>query len=143
MNEIKNKFLLAGYKFIPEVHLRQSGFTYNACGPFTENKEKIKKFKETGDSRYISQNEIDNAFFQHDMVYGGFKGLNRRTAADKVLHDKAFNIAKRPPILLLLLANITSGGTIRNEIISNKELAEEFYKPILENLIKEKYTHIL
>ena len=77
------------------------------------------------------------------MVYGGFKGLNRRTAADKVLHDKAFNIAKRPPILLLLLANITSGGTIRNEIISNKELAEEFYKPILENLIKEKYTHIL
>ena len=142
MNEIINK-LLAGYKFILEMHLRQPEFTYSACGPFTENKEKIKKFKETADSRHIPQNEIDNAFFQHDMIYGGFKGLNRRTAADKVLLDKTFNIAKRLLTLLLLLVNITSGGTIRNEIISNKELAEELRKPILENLIKEKYIQLL
>ena len=141
MNEIINK-LLAGYKFILEMHLRQPEFTYSACGPFTENKEKIKKFKETADSRHIPQNEIDNAFFQH-MIYGGFKGLNRRTAADKVLLDKTFNIAKRLLTLLLLLVNITSGGTIRNEIISNKELAEELRKPILENLIKEKYIQLL
>ena len=53
MNEIVNKFLLAGDKFIPEVHLRQPGFTDSAFGPFTKNKERIKKFKETGDSRYI------------------------------------------------------------------------------------------
>ena len=142
MNEIINK-LLAGYKFILEMHLRQPEFTYSACGPFTENKEKIKKFKETADSRHIPQNEIDNAFFQHDLIYGGFKGLNRRTAADKVLLDKTFNIAKRLLTLLLLLVNITSGGTIRNEIISNKELAEELRKPILENLIKEKYIQLL
>ena len=142
MNEIINK-LLAGYKFILEMHLRQPEFTYSACGPFTENKEKIKKFKETADSRHIPQNEIGNAFFQHDMIYGGFKGLNRRTAADKVLLDKTFNIAKRLLTLLLLLVNITSGGTIRNEIISNKELAEELRKPILENLIKEKYIQLL
>ena len=142
MNEIINK-LLAGYKFILEMHLRQPEFTYSACGPFTENKEKIKKFKETADSRHIPQKEIDNAFFQHDMIYGGFKGLNRRTAADKVLLDKTFNIAKRLLTLLLLLVNITSGGTIRNEIISNKELAEELRKPILENLIKEKYIQLL
>ena len=142
MNEIINK-LLAGYKFILEMHLRQPEFTYSACGPFTENKEKIKKFKETADSRHTPQNEIDNAFFQHDMIYGGFKGLNRRTAADKVLLDKTFNIAKRLLTLLLLLVNITSGGTIRNEIISNKELAEELRKPILENLIKEKYIQLL
>ena len=77
------------------------------------------------------------------MIYGGFKGLNRRTAADKVLLDKTFNIAKRLLTLLLLLVNITSGGTIRNEIISNKELAEELRKPILENLIKEKYIQLL
>ena len=140
MNEIINK-LLAGYKFILEMHLRQPEFTYSACGPFTENKEKIKK--ETADSRHIPQNEIDNAFFQHDMIYGGFKGLNRRTAADKVLLDKTFNIAKRLLTLLLLLVNITSGGRIRNEIISNKELAEELRKPILENLIKEKYIQLL
>ena len=142
MNEIINK-LLAGYKFILEMHLRQPEFTYSACGPFTENKEKIKKFKETADSRHIPQNEIDNAFFQHDMIYVGFKGLNRRTAADKVLLDKTFNIAKRLLTLLLLLVNITSGGTITNEIISNKELAEELRKPILENLIKEKYIQLL
>ena len=53
MNEIVNNFLLAGYKFTPKMHLRQSGFTYNACGSFTKKKEKIQRFKETGDSRYI------------------------------------------------------------------------------------------
>ena len=57
MNEMINKFLLAGDKFMLEKHLRQPGFTYSACGPFTKNKEKIRKFKETGDSRYIYQNE--------------------------------------------------------------------------------------
>ena len=50
MNEIVNKFLVAGDKFIPEMQLRQSGLTYSACGPFTKNKERIQKFKETGDS---------------------------------------------------------------------------------------------
>ena len=77
-----------------ETHLRQPGFTYSACGPFTKNKEKIKKFKETGDSRYIYQNELDKACFQHDMAYGDFKDLAKRTASDKVLRDKVFNIAK-------------------------------------------------
>ena len=59
MNEIVNKFLLAGYKFVPEMHLTQLGFTYSACGPFTKNKERTQKFKETGDSQYIYQNELD------------------------------------------------------------------------------------
>ena len=59
-----------------------------------KNKERIRKFKETGDSRYIYQNELDKAGFQHDMAYGDFKDLTRRTTSDKILHDKAFNIAK-------------------------------------------------
>ena len=92
--DIINKFLLAGDKFMPEMHLRQPGFTYSACGPFTKNKEKIQKFKQTGDSRYIYKNELDKACFQHDMVYGDFKDLKKRTAGGKVLRDKAFNIAK-------------------------------------------------
>ena len=50
MNEIVNKFLLAGDKFMPEMHLRQSGFAYSAYGPFTKSKERIRKFKDTGDS---------------------------------------------------------------------------------------------
>ena len=58
MNEIASKFLLAWDKFMPEMFLRQSGFTYSACGPFTKNKERIQKFKETGDSQYIYQNVL-------------------------------------------------------------------------------------
>ena len=94
MNDIINKFLLAGDKFMPEMHLRQPGFTYSACRPFTKNKERIQKFKQTGDSRYINRNELEKACFQHDMAYGDFKDLTKRTAADKFLRDKAFNIAK-------------------------------------------------
>ena len=99
MNEIVNKFLLAGDKFMPEMHLKQPGFTYNACGPFTKNKERIQKFKETGDTSYIYKNGFDTPCFQHDMAYRDFKDLARRTASD-VLRDKSFNIAKSPKILM-------------------------------------------
>ena len=89
MNNIINKFLLAGDKFMPEMHLRQPQFTCSACGPFTKKKkERIQKFKEIGDSRYIYGNELDKACFQHDMAYGDFKDIARRAAADKVLRDK-------------------------------------------------------
>ena len=97
MNDIVNKFLLAGDKFMPEIYawnLKQPGFSNSACGPFTKNKERIQKFTETGDTNYTYKNELDKACFQHDMVYGDFKDLARRTASDKVLRDKAFNIAK-------------------------------------------------
>ena len=94
MNETVNKFLLAEGKFTAEIHLKPSGFTYSACGPFNKNKERIKQFKETSDSKYIYQNELDKACFQHDMAYGDFTILNRRTVADKVLCNKAFNVAK-------------------------------------------------
>ena len=50
MNEIANNFILAGDKFMPEMHLKQPGFTYRICGRFARNKEKIQKFKETGDA---------------------------------------------------------------------------------------------
>ena len=81
---------------MPEMHLRQPGFTYSACGPFTKTKERIQKFKETEDSRCIYQKELDKARFRHDMAYGDFKDLTRRTASDKILLDKAYNIAKNP-----------------------------------------------
>ena len=79
---------------MPEIHLKQPGFTYSASGPFTKNKERIQKFKETVDTSYIYKNELDKACFQHDMAYGDFKDLARRKASDKVLRDKALNIAK-------------------------------------------------
>ena len=79
MIEIVNNFWLAWDKFISEMYLIQPGFTYCACGPFTKNKERIQKFKETGDSRYVCRNELDKACFQHDMAYGDLAG---RTASD-------------------------------------------------------------
>ena len=96
MNEVVNRFWLAGDKFMPEMHLRQIGFTYSACGLFTKNKERTQKFKETGDSWHIYQNELDKVSFQHGMDYRDFKDLTRRTAPDKILCDQAFNIAKTP-----------------------------------------------
>ena len=96
MNEIINKILLAGDKFMPEVHLKQPGFTYSACVPFTKSKERIKQFVKTGNTDFIYKNELDKACFQHDMVYGKAKDLVRRTQSDKVLRDKAFNIASDP-----------------------------------------------
>ena len=69
MNEIVNKFLLVGDKFMPEMHLKQPGFTYSACGPFTENKERIKKFMQTGNTDFTYKNELDKACFQQDMTY--------------------------------------------------------------------------
>ena len=85
MNEMVNNFLLAGDKFMPEMHLRQPGFTYSAWGPFTKNKERIQKFKEIGDRSYIYKNELE--CFQHDMAYVDFKDLAKGTIADKVLRD--------------------------------------------------------
>ena len=79
-----------------EIHLRHPGFTHSACGPFPKNKERIQKFKETEDSRHIYQNELHKACFQYVMAYGEFGYLTRRTASDKILCDKAFDIAKNP-----------------------------------------------
>ena len=98
MNKIVNKFLLAGDKFKPETHLKEPGFTYSASGPFTKNKERMQKVKETGQTGYIYKNELDKACFQHDIAYGDFKDLKRRRASDKVLRDKAFKILNRMDI---------------------------------------------
>ena len=142
MNETVNKFLLAGDKFMPESHLKQPGFTYSACGPLTENKERIQKFKETGDTSYIYKNELDKACFQHDMAYGDFKDLKRRSDSDKVLRYKAFNIAKSPKYdgyqrRLAFMAykyfdKISTGsGIANNEIKKNSQLAKELHIPII------------
>ena len=71
-------------KFMPEMHLKQLGFTYRACGPLTKNKKIIQKFKETGDTNYIYKTELGKACFQRDMAYGHFEDLQRRTASDKI-----------------------------------------------------------
>ena len=96
MNNIINKFLLAGDTFMPEMHLRQPRFVYSACGTFTRHKERIKEFKRTGDTRYIYRNELDKTCFQHDSANADYKDLINRTEADKVLKAKAYDIASNP-----------------------------------------------
>ena len=157
MNEIVNKFLLVGDKFMPEIHLKQQGFTYSACGPFTKNRERFQKFKETVDTSYIYKKKLDKACFQHDVAYGDFKDLKRRTASDKILRDKAFNIAKNPKYdgyqrglasmvykffdkksTLLTDKSVAGGGVANNEIKQNFQLAEELHKPIIRKFKKRK-----
>ena len=84
MNNIINNFLLAGDKFIPEMYLRQPQFTYSACEPFTKHKQRIQKFKETGDTNFIYKNELDKAWFAHNAEYSDSKDLRKRTVADKI-----------------------------------------------------------
>ena len=91
-----NTFLLVGDKFMPEMHLRQLGFTYSACGLFKKSKERIQRFMQTGNTDFIYKNEHDKACFQDDMAYGKSKDLIKRTQSDKVLRDRAFKIASDP-----------------------------------------------
>ena len=108
----------------------------------------MKKFKETRDSRYISQNELDNGSFEHDMAYEDLKDLNRRTFPDNALLDKAFIIAKNPKydgyqrcfssMDYKFFDKKFSATVIKNENISNKELAKELHKPIIRTFNKIK-----
>ena len=101
MNTVINKFLLAGDKFMPEIHLRQSQFTYSACGPFTKHEQRIQKFKDTGDTNYIYIyiNELDKACFTHDVAYSDSKDLTKRTVADKILKIKHLILLKTQNIM--------------------------------------------
>ena len=145
MNDI---ILLIGDKFMPEMHLRQPGFTYSACGPFTKNKQRIQRFMETGDTNYIYRNELDKACFQHDMAYGDFKVLKRRTQSDKILKDKAFKIARNPKyngyqralasMVYKFFDKKSKGADIKNEIKENQQLANELHKPIIRKFKKRK-----
>ena len=148
MNEIVNKFLLAGDKCMPEMDLKQPGFTYSACGPFTRNKQRIHKFMQTGDTNYISKNELHEVRFQHDMAYGDFKDLKRRAQLDKVLKDKAFAIASNPKydgyqrglasMVYKFFDKNSKGSGIKNEIKENQQLANELHKPIIRKFKKRK-----
>ena len=146
MNDIVNKFLLVGDKFMPQMHLKQPGFTYSACGPFNRNKEWIENFMQTGNTNFIYRNELDKACFQHDMAYGKSKDLVKRTQSDKVLKDKAFKIASDPKYdgYQRGLASITykffdkksSGSGADAE--PNYQLANELHKQIIRKCKRRK-----
>ena len=125
------------------MHLKQPGFTYSACGPFTKNKERIQKFMQTGDTNYIYKNDLDKACFQHNMAYGKYKDLAKRTESDKVLKDKSFKIANNPnhdgyqrglisTVFRFFDKKINSTTQINN-------LLKNFINQLLENLKTEKF----
>ena len=145
MNNIIDKFLLTGDKFMPEMHLRQSQFVYSACGPFTRHKERIKEFKRTGDTCYIYRNELDKACFQHDSAYADHKDLINRTKLDKVLRDKAYNIASNPKYdgYQRGLASMVYKFTVKPISLESSCSMMNFINLLLKNLIKEKYIHNL
>ena len=134
------------------MHLRQPQFTYSACGPFTKHKRRIQKLKETGDTNYIYKNELGKACFAHDAAYSDSKDLTKRTVADKILKNRAFNIAKDPKYdgYLRGLASMVykffdkksagSGAKHVNTKITpqNQQLAEELHKPIIRKFEKRK-----
>ena len=141
MNNTVNKFLLAKDKIsVPEMCLKQPGFTCSACGAFTKNKKRFKKIMQTGDRNYTYKNDLDKACFQHDMAYGKCKDLERRTQSDIALKDKAFAIAdnkkmisKRISLMVYKFFDKKSNGTgIKNEIKQNQQLANELHKPIIQ-----------
>ena len=152
MNNMINKFLLAGDKFMPEMHLRQPQFVYSACGPFTRHKERIKEFKRTGDTRYIYRNELDKTCFQHDSAYADHKDLINRTEADKVLKDKAYDIASHleydgyqrglASMIYRFFDKKSTGSGFKKLKNTTKPsspiLADELHKPVIRKLKKRK-----
>ena len=148
MSNVINTFLLAGDKFMPEMHLRQPQFVYSVCGPFTRYKERIEKFKQTGDTRYIYRNELDKACFQHDSAYADHKDLINRTKSDKVLRDKAYDIASNPEydgyqrglasIVYAFFDEKSIGSGVKKLKNSSSILADELHKPIIKKFDKRK-----
>ena len=129
------------HQIVSKCYENDCGFTYSACRPFTKNKVRTQKFKETEDSK----NELDKTCFQHDMAYGDFKDLTRRTGSDKILRDKAFSIAKNPKyygyqrvfasMVHKFFHKNTSGGAIKNENMSKKisrTITQSNYQKIYE-----------
>ena len=144
MNNLINKFLLAGDKFMPEMHLRQPQFVYSTCGPFTRHKERIKKFKQTSDMCCIYRNELDKACFQHDSAYADHKDLTNRTKSDKVLRDKAYNIASNPEYdgyqrgLASMVYKFFDKKSIGSGIMKNSSsiLGDELHKSVIKKIKK-------
>ena len=145
---------------MPEIHLRQPQFTYSACGPFTKHKQRIKKFRGTGDTNHIYKNELDKACFVHDAAYSDSKDITKRTVADKIFKNKAFAKDLKYDGYQRGLASmvykffdskvaspdkksVRSGAKRVNTKITpqNAQLGEELHKPIIKKFKKRKaYT---
>ena len=144
-NSIINKFLLAGDKFMPELHLADPIIKkYSPCGPFTKHTQRIQDFLNRGKLSYIHKNELDKDCLQHDMAYNKFKDLQKRTQSDIVLKNKAFKIASNPKYngyergLASMVYKFFEKKSKGSGLKENKQLANELHKPIIRKFKKGK-----
>ena len=128
---------------MPELHLKQPGFTYSASATFTKNRERIQKFRERGNLKHLYRNELEKSCFSHDAAYSESKDLAKKTISDKVLKDRAHEIAKNwkydgyqrasASMFYKFFDKKTGSGVSVNE-----QLAEELHKPVIKKKIKKK-----
>ena len=143
MNKIVNKSSLTGVKFIPELDLKQLGFTHSACGPFTKHRERIQKSRKTGNLRHLYRNELDEVCFVHDAAYSDSNDLAKRIISDKTLRDRAYEIARNrncdgyqralARMVYKFFDKKTGSGTSVNE-----QLAKELHKSVIKKLKRRK-----
>ena len=147
MNKIITKFLLPGDKFMPELYLKQPGlFIYSACGPFTKHRERIQKLRETGDLKHLYRNELGKACFAHNVAYSNGKDLAKRNISDKILKDRAYEIARNcgydgyQRALASMVYKVFDKKT-GSGISVNEQLVEELHKAVIKKSKKRKvYT---
>ena len=148
-DSIINKFLLAGDKFMPELHLVDLIVKkYSACGPFTKHTKRIQDLLNTSKLSYIYKNDLDKACFQHDMAYNKFKDLEKRTQSDIALKNKALKMASNPKyngyerglasMVYTFFDKKSKEAGIKNELKENQHLADKLHKPIIRKFKKKK-----
>ena len=128
MNEIVNTFLLAGDRFVSEMLLKQPGFTYSACGPFTKNKERIQKFKETGDTSYVHKTKYDG--YQRGLASMVYRFFDKKSAGSGIVYNNNINNNNNNN------NNNTNNNQIKPNSASFGQLAKELHKQIIRKFKK-------
>ena len=149
MNEVVNKYLLTGDRFMPKLHLKQPVFTYSPYGAFMKHRKRIQKFKGTCDLKYIFKNKLDKACFAHNAAYANSKDLAKRTVSDNMLKDRAYEIALNPNCdgyqrgltsMMYKLFDKKLGSRAISKVRSNvnEVLAQELHKPVIKKFKRRK-----
>ena len=139
MNKIINNFLFPRDKFLPELHSKQPGCTYSVCGPFTKHCERIQKFRETGNLKHLHRSELYNVYFAHNAAYFDSKDLAKTTISEKILKDRAHQIARNckydgyQKALASMIHRLFYKKTA-SAITENEQLAEELHKPVISEI---------
>ena len=134
---------MTGDKFIPELHLKQSRFTYSAYGRFTKYCKRIKKFRETGNSKHFCRNKLNKACFVHDAACSDNKDSAKRTISYTILKDSAYKIARnhgydRYQRTLASMVHEVFYKKAGMGASVNEQLAEELHKPVVKKFKRRK-----